>query len=86
MMVGMQRAYCTASVTTKTFGQRPGPSGDRTYHCMPLYHGTGGLAALIDLMGGVSVAIAPKFARSTFWADCIDSRSTIFLYGMSSSI
>ena len=79
--VGIERAYYTASVRRKTFGQIPGPSGDRTYHCMPLYHGTGGFAALIDLMGGMSIAIAPKFSTSRFWLDCIDSDSTISLYG-----
>jgi hypothetical protein len=48
---------------------------------MPLYHGTGGFAALIDLMGGLSIAIAPKFSASRFWLDCIQSESTISLYG-----
>lgn len=79
--VGIERAYYTASVHRKTFGQVPGPYGDRTYHCMPLYHGTGGIAALIDLMGGLSVALAPKFSASHFWQDCIESKSTIFIYG-----
>ena len=48
---------------------------------MPLYHGTGGIAALIDLMGGISIALAPKFSASRFWQDCIESESTIFIYG-----
>ncbi len=49
---------------------------------MPLYHGTGGLAAMNDLMGGISVAVVPKFSTSRFWLDCIESRSTIFIYGV----
>jgi hypothetical protein len=48
---------------------------------MPLYHGTGGFTALIDLMGGLSIAIAPKFSASRFWLDCIENESTISLYG-----
>lgn len=80
MLIAMQRAYCTASVSFKTFGQRPGL--DRTYYCIPLYHGTGGLAAMIDLMGGISIALAPQFSVSRFWEDCIASKSTVALYGM----
>ncbi|KAG5993015.1 Isopenicillin N epimerase component 1 [Claviceps spartinae] len=74
------RFYKSASTGPKTFGQRPGPGGDRTYYCIPLYHGTGGLSAIEDLMSGVSVAIAPKFSLSRFWQDCIDSKATIFVY------
>lgn len=70
----------------KTFGQRPGPGGDRTYYCIPLYHGTGGIGAMNDLMGGISIAIAPKFSLSRFWTDCIDSQSTIFMYGKKESV
>lgn len=68
-------------MSTKTFGQKAGPNGDRTYICMPLYHGTGGLAAMNDMMSGISIAIGRKFSLSNFWLDCIDSKSTIFLYG-----
>lgn len=34
-----------------------------------------------DLMSGISIAIVPKFSLSRFWKDCIDSQSTIFVYG-----
>ncbi|KAG6311076.1 Isopenicillin N epimerase component 1 [Claviceps purpurea] len=78
--LSIARFYMTASTGPKTFGQRPGPGGDRTYYCIPLYHGTGGLSAIEDLMSGVSVAVAPKFSLSRFWQDCIDSKATIFVY------
>ncbi|KAK2763732.1 putative NRPS-like protein biosynthetic cluster [Arachnomyces sp. PD_36] len=78
--LSVSRSYASASMTTKTFGQRTGPDGDRTYICMPLYHGTGGLAAMNDIMSGTSIAIGRKFSLSNFWIDCIDSKSTIFLY------
>lgn len=39
-----------------------------------------------DLMGGISIAIAPKFSLSRFWTDCIDSQSTIFMYGKKESV
>jgi hypothetical protein len=34
-----------------------------------------------DLMSGISIAIVPKFSLSRFWVDCIESQSTIFIYG-----
>ncbi|KAL2758889.1 hypothetical protein ACRALDRAFT_1075272 [Sodiomyces alcalophilus JCM 7366] len=74
------RNYPSASLLPKTFGQRPGPDGDRTYYCIPLYHGTGGIAAMNDLMSGISIAVVPKFSLSRFWDDCIQSRSTVFVY------
>ena len=77
----MARNYPSASLLPKTFGQKPGPNGDRTYYCIPLYHGTGGIAAMNDLMSGISIALAPKFSLSRFWDDCIESGSTIFVYG-----
>jgi acyl-CoA synthetase (AMP-forming)/AMP-acid ligase II len=77
------RNYGSASLFPKTFGQQPGPGADRTYYCIPLYHGTGGIAAMNDLMGGISIAIAPKFSLRQFWTDCIASGSTIFVYGKS---
>ncbi|KAK2595225.1 long-chain fatty acid transporter fat1 [Conoideocrella luteorostrata] len=78
--LGIHRNYAAASTSPKSFGQKPGPGGDRTYFCIPMYHGTGGLAVMNDLMGGQSIAVAPKFSLSRFWQDCIDSKSTIFVY------
>ncbi|WEW54858.1 long-chain fatty acid transporter fat1 [Emydomyces testavorans] len=78
--LSVDRNYPSASLTSKTFGQKVGPTGDRTYYCIPMYHGTGGIAAMNDLMSGISVAIAKKFSLSRFWRDCIDSQSTVFVY------
>ncbi|CAN9201125.1 unnamed protein product [Alternaria alternata] len=63
-----------------TFDQKAGPDGDRWYCCMPLFHGTGGLAVMGALTAGMSVAIGRKFSVSTFWDDIHDSRSTVFVY------
>ncbi|KAH9860053.1 hypothetical protein IAQ61_011837 [Plenodomus lingam] len=62
------------------FNQKPGPNGDRWYCCMPLFHGTGGLATMAALTSGMSVAIGRKFSTSTFWDDIHDSQSTMFIY------
>jgi acyl-CoA synthetase (AMP-forming)/AMP-acid ligase II len=79
--MSVARNYMAASMYPKTFGQERGPQGDRSYYCIPLYHGTGGLGAMGDMMSGISVALAPKFSLSRFWEDCIDSKATIFIYG-----
>ncbi|KAG6002228.1 Isopenicillin N epimerase component 1 [Claviceps maximensis] len=78
--MSIRRNYASVSTTPKTFGQRPGPGGDRSYYCIPLYHGTGGLAAMNDMMSGLSIAMTPKFSLSQFWHDCIDSKATIVVY------
>jgi acyl-CoA synthetase (AMP-forming)/AMP-acid ligase II len=62
------------------FGQKAGPGGDRWYCCMPLFHGTGGLAVMAALTSGISVAVGKKFSVSTFWDDIHDSDSTFFVY------
>ncbi|KAG6018653.1 Isopenicillin N epimerase component 1, partial [Claviceps citrina] len=78
--LSISRNYAAVSTRPKTFGQRPGPGGDISYYCIPLYHGTGGMAAMNDLMSGLSIAVAPKFSASRFWQDCIDSKATVFVY------
>ncbi|KAF2854305.1 acetyl-CoA synthetase-like protein [Plenodomus tracheiphilus IPT5] len=62
------------------FDQKPGPGGDRWYCCMPLFHGTGGVATMVALTSGMSIAIGRKFSVSTFWDDIHDSQSTVFIY------
>lgn len=47
---------------------------------MPLYHGTGGITALTNLVGGVSIAIGKSFSTRNFWSDIRDSESTAFIY------
>jgi acyl-CoA synthetase (AMP-forming)/AMP-acid ligase II len=65
---------------TLPFDQTAGPGGDRWYCCMPLFHGTGGLATMAALTGGMSVAIGKKFSTSGFWDDIHDSNSSMFVY------
>lgn len=79
--MSVERNYMSSSLFPKTFGQTPGPGADISYYCIPLYHGTGGLGAMGDMMSGLPIALAPKFSLSRFWEDCIDSGATIFIYG-----
>ncbi|KAI1775945.1 fatty acid transporter [Hypoxylon cercidicola] len=52
----------------------------RYYDCMPLYHGTGGISGMTQLLTGQTLCIAPKFSVSGFWDDIRDSRATWFVY------
>src|SRR5690349_24552588 len=47
---------------------------------MPFYHGTGGCAAHIQLLSGVTLCIGKKFSTSNFWTDVRDSRATWITY------
>ncbi|PQE21235.1 hypothetical protein CJF32_00006383 [Rutstroemia sp. NJR-2017a WRK4] len=53
---------------------------DRWYTCMPLYHGTGGITSIANLMSGITNCIGKKFSTSKFWDDIRDSRATWFTY------
>lgn len=53
---------------------------DRVYHCMPCYHGTGGMIALSNLVTGIPIAIGKKFSATNFWTEARDSESTWILY------
>jgi acyl-CoA synthetase (AMP-forming)/AMP-acid ligase II len=53
---------------------------DRWYDCMPFYHGTGGCAAVTQMMAGVTLCVGKKFSSSNFWNDCRDSRATWITY------
>ncbi|OTA96192.1 hypothetical protein M434DRAFT_141296 [Hypoxylon sp. CO27-5] len=52
----------------------------RYYDCMPLYHGTGGISGMTQLLTGQTLCIAPKFSVSGFWDDIRASRATWFVY------
>ncbi|RMZ85964.1 hypothetical protein DV737_g26, partial [Chaetothyriales sp. CBS 132003] len=56
------------------------PGVDCWYCSMPLYHGTGSITSSMALLGGVGIAIAPRFSVSKFWNDVHDSGSTLFIY------
>jgi fatty-acyl-CoA synthase len=54
---------------------------DRLFDCLPMYHSTGGVAAIGGiLVNGGSVHIRTRFSRRDFWPDVVASGSTIFLY------
>jgi fatty-acyl-CoA synthase len=54
---------------------------DRMYDCLPLYHSVGGVVATCaTLVGGGSVVLRRRFSASTFWADVVDERCTLFQY------
>ncbi|KAL9069646.1 MAG: hypothetical protein Q9157_006086 [Trypethelium eluteriae] len=76
----VQRIWALGNQKKPSFGQVPGPGGDRWYSCMPMFHGTGGLTMVANLMGGLSLAIGKRFSVSTFWDDIHDSECTIFVY------
>ncbi|KAJ5173700.1 AMP-dependent synthetase/ligase [Penicillium coprophilum] len=76
----MSRLYNNLFIRRGLMGDSAGPDGDRWYSCMPLYHGTAAIAMISCLVGGVSIAIAPKFSVSKFWTDIRDSEATIFVY------
>ena len=47
---------------------------------MPMYHGTGGITAMTNMMSGVSLAIGKGFSTRNFWRDVRDSESTFIIY------
>ncbi|WEW61464.1 hypothetical protein PRK78_006954 [Emydomyces testavorans] len=72
----MARMY--SAVLLRLMSERSGTG--RWYHCMPLYHGTGGVSLQTSLCSGVGVAIGKKFSTRNFWRDVIDSEATHFVY------
>ncbi|CAJ2504685.1 Uu.00g120790.m01.CDS01 [Anthostomella pinea] len=57
-----------------------GGDDERYYDCMPLYHGTGGISGMTQLLTGQTLCVAPKFSVSSFWDDVRESRATWFAY------
>ena len=55
-------------------------ANQRYYDCMPLYHGTGGISAMTQLITGQTLCVAPRFSASGFWDDIRASRATWFVY------
>ena len=56
------------------------PGIDQWYNSMPLYHGTGAITSMTGLLGGISLALAPRFSVTNFWPDIHASGSTFFIY------
>jgi len=56
-------------------------ASDRMYDCLPMYHTTGGLAAIGALLvKGGSVVIRDKFSASAFWDDIVRHDCNVFQY------
>ncbi len=54
---------------------------DRLFNCLPMYHSTGGVAAIGGvLLNGGAVVIRERFSARRFWADVVENGCTIFLY------
>ncbi len=54
---------------------------DTTYVALPLYHATGGVAALGSVLAtGGAIALRRKFSASAFWDDCVRFGATCFPY------
>jgi fatty-acyl-CoA synthase len=54
---------------------------DRLYNCLPMYHSTGGVAALgAVLVKGGTVVLRQRFSVRRFWDDVAQQACTLFLY------
>ncbi|KAI1821454.1 fatty acid transporter [Xylaria intraflava] len=78
-MHGVSRECGSAIVTPTDENARLGRL-ERLYDCMPLYHGTGGITGMSQLIMGNTLCLAPKFSTSHFWDDVRASRATWFVY------
>ncbi|PWY80894.1 acetyl-CoA synthetase-like protein [Aspergillus sclerotioniger CBS 115572] len=74
------RMYTVLRVRGSSTNNTDGPNGDRWYGAMPLYHGTSAITLMGNLLGGTSIAIAPRFSVRGFWRDIRDSKATVFVY------
>lgn len=74
----IDRTWLLGSHIEPPFNSKPGT--DCWYSPMPLYHGTGIITSSTALLGGVGIAIAPRFSVKNFWPDIHDSEATMFIY------
>lgn len=74
----INRTWLLGAHFDPNFNSKPGK--DCWYSPMPLYHGTGIITSSIALLGGVGIAIAPRFSVKNFWPDVHDSEATMFIY------
>lgn len=57
-----------------------GPA-DRLYNCLPMYHSTGGVAAIgAVLVNGGAIVIRKRFSARRFWDDIAGQGCTLFVY------
>ncbi|KAG6365782.1 hypothetical protein INS49_007393 [Diaporthe citri] len=71
--------FLSATVKRRGFGEIS-VADQRCYNCMPFYHMTGGLHAILQLLTRDTLCIAPKFHARTFWDDIRASQATFFIY------
>ncbi|KAK8031572.1 hypothetical protein PG990_001306 [Apiospora arundinis] len=74
----LNRMHGAGTYVNLPFGCKPGV--DCWYNSMPLYHGTGIISTTTLLLGGIGLAIAPRFSVSGFWPDVTESGATFFIY------
>jgi fatty-acyl-CoA synthase len=54
---------------------------DILYSCLPMYHSTGGVAAIGAVLSqGGSIVLRPRFSAGKFWRDVADHGCTLFVY------
>jgi len=54
---------------------------DRIYIPLPLYHSSGGIAAVgIAIFTGATIVLVRKFSVTQFWSDCVKYDVTLFQY------
>jgi len=71
-MLFMMYGFCGALRAT---------SADRMYNVLPLYHSSGGIAALgPPFLKGGTLVLRRKFSVHEFWDDCFKYRPTFFQY------
>ncbi|KAK5941955.1 hypothetical protein PMZ80_005906 [Knufia obscura] len=74
----VSRTHLLGSHLEPPWGAQPGR--DCWYSPMPLYHGTGVITSSTALLGGIGVAVTPRFSVSNFWPDIYDSGATQTIY------
>lgn len=73
----LQRTWLSIGTRNRAPGME---KGTRFHNCMPMYHGTGGVAAVVCLTSGFTLCIAKRFRVSTFIIDIRDSKATASVY------
>ncbi|KAF1990328.1 fatty acid transporter protein [Aulographum hederae CBS 113979] len=77
-VVSWQKIWLSTVFVT---GWLPLKQSDTLYTCMPLYHSSAAILALLTtLQAGSTIAIGRKFSRTTFWSDVRSSGATGIQY------
>jgi acyl-CoA synthetase (AMP-forming)/AMP-acid ligase II len=76
--VNVDRGFQVGS--TREAGVSLTVDSDRWFDSMPMYHGTGGVTAVTQMMTGITLCIGKKFSTSKFWSEVRDSKATWITY------